>query len=235
VLTHGFVVDEKGLKMSEAIGNTVSPEDISKQYGAEIMRLWVASSDWSNDLKIGKEIIQTNVDAYRKLRNTLRYMIGALDGFLTTWLAPVLSFTMEEVWQARYADEDGSVHLQQFLEAPDEWLNPKLESHIETIREFRTNVSEVIEPLRKDKVIRSSLEARIIAPADSKLTSALSALGVTRADEYRNVICLPKLTALRLSHYLRIRPLRNANAAGSISSLIRQWVRAISHRATRRP
>ena len=81
VLTHGFVVDNKGLKMSKSLGNTMSPEDISKQYGAEIMRLWTASSDWSNDLKIGKEIIQTNVDAYRKLRNTLRYMIGALDGF----------------------------------------------------------------------------------------------------------------------------------------------------------
>jgi len=59
----------------------MSPEDINKQYGAEIMRIWTASSDWANDLKIGREIIQTNVDAYRKLRNTLRYMIGALDGF----------------------------------------------------------------------------------------------------------------------------------------------------------
>ena len=78
VLTHGFVVDEKGLKMSKSLGNTMSPEDINKQYGAEIMRIWTASSDWANDLKIGKEIIQTNVDAYRKLRNTLRYMIGCL-------------------------------------------------------------------------------------------------------------------------------------------------------------
>jgi len=58
--------------MSKSIGNTVSPEDISKQYGAEIMRLWVASSDFTNDLKIGKEIIQTNVDSYRKIRNTMR-------------------------------------------------------------------------------------------------------------------------------------------------------------------
>jgi isoleucyl-tRNA synthetase len=272
VLTHGFVVDEKGLKMSKSLGNTMSPEDISKQYGAEIMRLWVASSDWSNDLKIGREIIQTNVDAYRKLRNTLRYMIGALDGFdeaekvdyadmpalekwalhrlaqisgdhekwvaghdhkrifsalfnfctvdlsafyfdirkdalycdplgsarrracrtvmneiflrLTTWLAPILSFTMEEVWQTRYPDENGSVHLQTYLDAPEDWHNPSLAEKIETVRAFRTQCSEFIEPMRKDKIIGSSLEARVTAPADKALTSALTALGVTRRDDY---------------------------------------------------
>ena len=74
VMTDGFVVDEKGLKMSKSIGNTMSPLDLAKQYGVEIIRLWVAPSDTTNDLKIGKEIIQTNVDAYRKLRNTLRYI-----------------------------------------------------------------------------------------------------------------------------------------------------------------
>jgi len=105
---------------------------------------------------------------------------------LTTWLAPVLSFTMEEAWQAIYPSSDDSVHLQQFLDAPDEWLNPKLETHMETIREFRANVSEVIEPLRKDKVIRSSLEARIKAPAEAALTAALTGLGVTRKDHYDN-------------------------------------------------
>ena len=279
VLTHGFVVDEKGLKMSKSIGNTMSPDDISKQYGAEIMRLWVASSDWSNDLKIGKEIIQTNVDAYRKMRNTLRYMIGALDGFggdgsdgaervdyadmpalekwvlhrlseitndhgkwvaehdhkrifstlfnfctgdlsafyfdirkdalycdplnstrrraartvmneiflrLTTWLAPILSFTMEEVWQMRYPDENGSVHLQQFMDAPEVWHNPSVFEQVNTVREFRASVSEVIEPLRKDKIIRSSLEARVKAPADAALVAALTKLGVTRKDVYAN-------------------------------------------------
>jgi len=65
VLTHGFVVDEKGLKMSKKLGNTMAPGDLAKQYGAEIIRIWTASSDWANDLKIGGEIIQTNVDAYR--------------------------------------------------------------------------------------------------------------------------------------------------------------------------
>ena len=272
VLTHGFVVDEKGLKMSKSLGNTMSPEDINKQYGAEIMRIWTASSDWANDLKIGREIIQTNVDAYRKLRNTLRYMIGALDGFddkdavdyadmpalekwvlhrlaeitaehessvrdhdhkkifstlfnfctvdlsafyfdirkdalycdplsstrrracrtvinevflrLTTWLAPIMCFTMEEVWQARHTSEDKSVHMELYRDAPEAWLNTGLAAKIEIVREFRTRASEAIEPLRKDKLIKSSLEARVTAPADDSLASALTSLGITRQEIY---------------------------------------------------
>ncbi|MCF6292474.1 MAG: isoleucine--tRNA ligase, partial [Robiginitomaculum sp.] len=81
VLTHGFVVDEKGIKMSKSLGNTIAPEQIIRQYGADILRLWVASSDFTDDLRIGDEIIKTAADAYRKLRNTLRYMVGALDGY----------------------------------------------------------------------------------------------------------------------------------------------------------
>ena len=117
-------------------------------------------------------------------RRACRTVMNEIFKRLTTWLAPVLSFTMEEVWQARFPDENGSVHLQEFLDAPEDWNAPKIETHIETLRAFRANVSEVIEPLRKDKIIRSSLEARVIAPADSALTSALTALGVSRKDEY---------------------------------------------------
>lgn len=275
VLTHGFVVDEKGLKMSKSLGNTMSPEDISKQYGAEIMRIWTASSDWANDLKIGKEIIQTSADAYRKMRNTLRYMIGALDGFseaetvayddmpalekwvlhrlseitaqheswvrdhdhkrifstsfnfctvdlsafyfdirkdalycdpldstrrracrtvmneiflrLTTWLAPIMSFTMEEVWQARFPSENGSVHLELFRDCPAEWTNDALNGHIEIVRSFRTQVQEVIEPSRKEGLIRSSLEAAVRAPASKSLVKSLSTLGVSRREDYADV------------------------------------------------
>ncbi|WP_371397651.1 isoleucine--tRNA ligase [Fretibacter rubidus] len=274
VLTHGFVVDEKGLKMSKSLGNTMSPEDISKQYGADIMRLWVASSDWANDLKIGKEIIQTNVDAYRKIRNTMRYMVSVLEDAkdiprvdyadmpalekwalhqlatftdehkalveshdhkrilstlfnfltvdlsafyfdirkdalycdpkhgtrrrayitvveeifkrLTTWLAPTLSFTMEEVWQWVYGGDETSVHLQDYFDAPSEWKDAGLSDKIDVIRAFRTSASETIEPLRKDKVIGSSLEVRLTAPTDAALVSALTALGVTRKDDYAN-------------------------------------------------
>lgn len=81
VLTHGFVLDEQGEKMSKSKGNVVAPQDIAKESGVEILRLWVALSDYSEDLRIGKQIIQTTVDAYRKLRNTVRYLLGALNGF----------------------------------------------------------------------------------------------------------------------------------------------------------
>ncbi|WP_040309749.1 isoleucine--tRNA ligase [Asticcacaulis biprosthecium] len=81
VLTHGFVLDEKGMKMSKSLGNVVAPQDIAKESGVEILRLWVALSDYSEDLRIGKQIIQTTVDAYRKLRNTMRYLLGALNGY----------------------------------------------------------------------------------------------------------------------------------------------------------
>ena len=81
VLTHGFVLDEKGEKMSKSLKNVVAPQDIIKESGVEILRLWVALSDYSEDLRIGKQIIQTTVDAYRKLRNTVRYLLGALHGY----------------------------------------------------------------------------------------------------------------------------------------------------------
>ncbi|MET0438840.1 MAG: isoleucine--tRNA ligase [Devosia sp.] len=81
VLTHGFTMDGEGKKMSKSLGNTVAPQDIIKQYGADILRLWVASSDYSEDLRLGKEIVQTTVDGYRKLRNTLRWLLGNLAHF----------------------------------------------------------------------------------------------------------------------------------------------------------
>lgn len=81
VLTHGFTMDGEGRKMSKSLGNTVAPQDIIKDFGADILRLWVASSDYSEDLRLGKEIVQTTVDAYRKLRNTLRWLLGNLAHF----------------------------------------------------------------------------------------------------------------------------------------------------------
>ncbi len=78
VLTHGFVMAEDGRKMSKSLGNQVFPQDVIKQSGADILRLWVMTSDYADDLRIGKEILQTNVESYRKLRNTLRWMLGTL-------------------------------------------------------------------------------------------------------------------------------------------------------------
>jgi isoleucyl-tRNA synthetase len=81
VLTHGFVLDEAGRKMSKSLGNTTAPQDVIKQSGADILRLWVCASDYADDLRIGKEILKTTIETYRKLRNTLRWMLGSLGHF----------------------------------------------------------------------------------------------------------------------------------------------------------
>jgi isoleucyl-tRNA synthetase len=81
ILTHGFVVDEKGYKMSKSVGNVIAPQSIIDQYGADILRLWVVNSDYSEDIGIGPEILKQQADTYRRLRNTLRYLLGALAGF----------------------------------------------------------------------------------------------------------------------------------------------------------
>ncbi len=81
VVTHGFIVDEKGMKMSKSLGNTLAPATVAETYGADILRLWAASADYSGDLRIGEGILGSAVDAYKKLRNTLRYLLGALNGY----------------------------------------------------------------------------------------------------------------------------------------------------------
>ena len=247
VLTHGFTLDEKGMKMSKSLGNTTAPQEVIGEYGADILRLWVAQSDYTVDLRIGKEILKGVADSYRRLRNTMRYMLGALQGFseaervdpsempelerwvlhrlaeldaevregyakydfqgvfqklftfctsdlsavyfdirkdalycdaadslrrkacrtvldilfhrLTTWLAPVLVFTMEEVWLERFPGEDSSVHLIDFPETPKAWRDEALAAKWETIRDVRRVVTGALEVQRTAKVIGSSLEA----------------------------------------------------------------------------
>ena len=247
VLTHGFVVGEDGRKMSKSLGNIVTPQDVIKQSGADILRLWVASADYAEDLRLGKEILKTNVEAYRKLRNTMRYILGALEGLqdweqvhhldmteleryilhrlheidaqvqaayevfdykrifallsnfmtqdlsafyfdirkdalycdawsslkrrscrsvldqlfhcLTTWWAPILTFTTEEVWLSRFAGEGSSVHLMQFAKTPDEWHQPDIAKKWDMIRNVRRAVTGALELERAEKRIGSSLEA----------------------------------------------------------------------------
>jgi len=81
VLTHGFIVDSQGKKMSKSIGNTIEPEQVQKQYGIEILRIWAASADFTEDLRISDEILKRTADTYRRLRNTLKYLLGATAGF----------------------------------------------------------------------------------------------------------------------------------------------------------
>jgi isoleucyl-tRNA synthetase len=259
VLTHGFTMDAKGRKMSKSEGNTISPVTIMEQTGADIIRLWALSVDFTEDHRIGDEILKGVGDQYRKLRNTFRYLLGALDGFvgdmsdggalpelevyvlsllaeldaklkaaataydfnlytrllvdfcnedlsafyfdirkdslycdgpdsvtrnayrtvldllfhaLVRYAAPVLVFTAEEVWLTRYPqdgepDEDGqrgSVHL---LEWPSVLPLPADAAKWGALRALRDSVNEAIEPLRRDKTIRSSLEAEVVVPASA--------------------------------------------------------------------
>ena len=80
-LTHGFTVDEHGRKMSKSLGNGIEPQDIMKTLGADILRLWIASADYSNEMSLSQEILKRNADAYRRLRNTARFLLSNLDGF----------------------------------------------------------------------------------------------------------------------------------------------------------
>ncbi|MCP5080311.1 MAG: isoleucine--tRNA ligase [Alphaproteobacteria bacterium] len=265
VLTHGFVMDEEGRKMSKSLGNVVTPQAVMDQNGADILRLWVMSSDYAEDLRIGQEIIKTNVDSYRKLRNTMRFLLGNLDGFsdaervdvadlpelerymlhrlteldaivrqgyhdfdykrifarlfnfctvelsalyfdirkdalycdpasshtrracrtvldeifscLTAWLAPMLAFTMEEVWLARNPSDTGSVHLRQFPDVPQAWRDEAVAAKWEKVRQVRRVVTGALEIERREKRIGSSLEA---APevhiSDEALLAALEGL-----------------------------------------------------------
>ncbi len=89
VLTHGFVLDEQGRKMSKSLGNVTAPQDVIKDSGADILRMWVCASDYADDLRIGKEILKTTIETYRKLRNTIRWMLGTLAHFRDEDRVPV--------------------------------------------------------------------------------------------------------------------------------------------------
>jgi isoleucyl-tRNA synthetase len=265
VLTHGFVVDGDGRKMSKSLGNVVAPQDVIKQSGAEILRLWAMSSDYADDLRIGPDIIKTNVESYRKLRNTLRFLLGNLahyepklavpyakmpelerymlsrlaeldtlvrEGYaaydfkrvfqtlfnfcvndlsalyfdirkdalycdpydsetraasltvldrifaaLTAWLAPMLCFTMEEAWLARFPDDQGSVHLRTFPEIQSEWRDEALAEKWRKVRAVRRVVTGALEIERKERRIGSSLEAApLVYVTDKDLRAALAGI-----------------------------------------------------------
>ena len=107
VLTHGFVLDENGRKMSKSLGNVTAPQDVIKQSGADILRMWVCASDYADDLRIGPEILKTTVETYRKLRNTIRWMLGSLAHFREEdRIAPAKMPELERLMLHRLAELD---------------------------------------------------------------------------------------------------------------------------------
>ena len=98
VLTHGFVMDEQGRKMSKSLGNVTAPQEVADKYGADILRLWVMMSDTSEDLRIGPEILKQQVELYRRLRNTLRWLLGSLAGFAEAESVPYAEMPELEKW-----------------------------------------------------------------------------------------------------------------------------------------
>ena len=258
VLTHGFLIDLEGRKMSKSVGNVISPQDVIKESGAEVLRLWVASCDYREELRVSKEILARIVEAYRKFRNTARYLVANLYDFdpavdavpiaqleevdrfilarygelgvkvlaayeaydyptifqavnafatvdlsslyndiskdrlytfaagsrerrsaqtamyvmaegLTRLIAPILSVSAEQLWQhlPGTAARDESVHLTLFPAVAElkALVDPDLLARWNRLSELREQVLAKIEPLRKDKVIGSSLQARVVLSA----------------------------------------------------------------------
>ncbi|HEY6262314.1 MAG TPA: isoleucine--tRNA ligase [Nitrospiraceae bacterium] len=255
VLTHGFVLDGQGKKMSKSAGNVVAPQDVIKQSGAEILRLWVAAQDYREDIRISPEILNHLIEAYRKIRNTCRFLLSnlydfdpvkdrvpyeqlpeldrwalhrlseliarvrqsyddfefhtifhALNNFcsvdlsavyldilkdrlytfradsplrrgsqtvlfeiliaMTKLMAPILTFTAEEIWRVLSAHVPGgmgakSVHLASFPNVDAAWADSELAERWERLLKYRTLVQGVLEERRREKVIGSSLEASV--------------------------------------------------------------------------
>jgi isoleucyl-tRNA synthetase len=262
VLTHGFVVDEQGRKMSKSLGNTIAPQEVMKQSGADVLRLWVSMVDYREDIRLGKEILARVVEAYRKFRNVIRvlmanlydfdpttdavpreqmleidrwamarysavgskildayaeydyptvyqaanafitvdmsafyvditkdrmYTLGAksdarrsgqtamlhiVDG-LARMLAPILPFTMDEVWRNLPGPREPSVHLSLFPSALDEWQDEALLDRWAQISAVRDPVNVALEEKRQQKAITSSLSAKVSLAAAGPLAGML--------------------------------------------------------------
>ena len=145
ILTHGFVLDEKGRKMSKSLGNVIAPEDILKNYGADILRLWVVSADYSEDLRIGETVLKQQADRYRRIRNTLRYLLGALG---QEKVAPVAYETLPELEKLVLHQ---LAHLSEKL--LDRATNYDFTSYIDLVHDFcNRTLSSLYFDIRKDSL-----------------------------------------------------------------------------------
>jgi isoleucyl-tRNA synthetase len=264
VLTHGFVVDGEGKKMSKSAGNVIAPEEVINQLGADVLRLWVAAEDYKDDIKISNEILKRLADSYFRIRNTYRFLLGNLYDFspekdrvphhelhemdrwalhqlqklinrireayerfefhtvyhsvqnfcavemsalyfdilkdrlytfsscsqgrksaqtalyeilraLTCLMAPILSFTAEEVWKflPEGSGREESVHLALFPDVQSEYMDDTLNDRWEQIWEIRAIVTKALEEARKEKVIGLSLDAQVHLHLSEKVFSFL--------------------------------------------------------------
>jgi isoleucyl-tRNA synthetase len=266
VLTHGFVVDGEGKKMSKSRGNVVVPDEVIQRYGAEILRLWVSAEDYRDDMRISQEILQRLSEAYRRIRNTARFILGnlydydpqrhgvpyermrELDRFflhrtqrviervlkayerysfhtvfhtlhqfcvvdlsalyldilkdtlyilspedparrsaqtalfeilrdLTRLMAPILSFTSEEIWDhlPSWEGKEVSVHLSRFPEPRPEWMDERLAEGWEALLPVRSEVTRALEGARRAKLIGLGLDARVLISPPPSLVPLLEA------------------------------------------------------------
>jgi isoleucyl-tRNA synthetase len=263
VLTHGFAVDGEGKKMSKSLGNIIAPQDVIKQYGAEILRLWVSAEDYRDEVRLSDQILKQLTDAYRRLRNTARFLLGnlydfdpgrhyvppparlELDRLALSWLAaliqrvraayerfefhtvyhslhqfcavelsslyldvlkdrlyvskaesperrsaqstlydllvglvklmaPILSFTAEEIWgYLPRTGEPASVHLTTFPEPPPGFPEADLVARWELLLQVRSEINRALEQARRDRLIGNALEARVVLGAGNGLLEKL--------------------------------------------------------------
>lgn len=267
VLTHGFTVDGQGRKMSKSLGNIVTPEEVMNKLGADILRLWIASTDYSGEIAFSDEIMKRSADAYRRIRNTARFLLANLNGFdpvkdcvkpedmvildrwavgmakaaqddivdaynnydfhrvvqrlmqfcsvemgsfyldiikdrqytaksdslarhscqtalyhiaeaLVRWMAPIMSFTADEIWNFLPGKRDEFVFTDQFYTGlftldESETMN---DGYWNTILTIRDEVNKVLEQARTEKVIGGSLEAAVTLYADEQLSAGLAKL-----------------------------------------------------------
>ncbi len=292
VLTHGFTVDAQGRKMSKSLGNVVSPQDVMKTLGADIIRLWVAATDYRSEMTVSDEILKRIADSYRRIRNTARYLLSNLNGFdpavhsvpdaqlleldrwilgraaalqneiiaayddysfhlvyqkvhnfcavelggfyldiikdrqyttpadslarrsaqtalfhiaeaMVRWIAPVLSFTADEIWQAMPGTRSAMVFTAEWYALPAAIADGKLSAaDWDTVVAVKTAVNKQLEMARNDSVIGGSLEAEVDLWCAPAIKAALDTLG----DELRFVL---------ITSAARVHPLHEANGNGT--------------------
>src|SRR5207249_694770 len=193
LLTHGFVVDGEGKKMSKSKGNVVAPQKVSDTLGADILRLWVAATDYSGELSISDEILKRVTESYRRLRNTLRFLLANTSDFdpvkdavpvaaLLRVMAPTLSFTAEEAWavsasQPAYADSGETIFTQTYYALPEIADSAALLDKFAQLRTVRADVTKQLEEVRVAGGIGSSLQAELTIKASGAKFALLDSLG----------------------------------------------------------